>query len=397
MALTIIDRKSERLNFIGRRAPSDIKLLVLHHTGGSTLSSAVSTLKERNLSYHYLIDVDGKIYQYVDELNNAQHAPPYNGTSIGISLVAERDDPGVFAYTKNGTPIQATRIVEVGSAQYNAAVELGRELQRRYNLPINAVVGHGEIDANKLPTEGAKVTNALRNGQPAPINLASLQGRSTVSGQSSGQVSSNYFDRTYLLPLRELRDKGGNSGASAGDVIQNINKITVGNTGTSLQQFVESNSITNVRGEIAVLSAVVEANVQAQRETRSVVTRVDGLLPAEAGFVVQYDLFEFFPDKMRQKMSINSGGGTNPNYSHAWRSPGKLAVTANITIPGASGFRIGQIFWIGRTYEHYKKYGAFQLFGLTETIDVSRGWTTELYARFNAIPESKVATLKPSV
>jgi len=97
---------------------------------------------------------------------------------------------------------------------------------------------------------------------------------------------------------------------------------------------------------------------------------------------------------MREKMSINAAEGINANYSHAWRSPGKLAITANLTIPGASGFRIGQVFWIGRTYEHYKKEGAFQLFGLTETIDLSRGWTTELYARFNAIPRSVIATAK---
>ena len=118
-------------------------------------------------------------------------------------------------------------------------------------------------------------------------------------------------------------------------------------------------------------------------------------MPAEAQFAVQYDLFEFFPDKMREKMSINAAEGINANYSHARRSPGKLAITANLTIPGASGFRIGQIFWIGRTYEHYKKEGAFQLFGLTETIDLNRGWTTELYARFNAMPTSIIATATP--
>jgi hypothetical protein len=58
----------------------------------------------------------------------------------------------------------------------------------------------------------------------------------------------------------------------------------------------------------------------------------------------------------------------------------------DLTIPGASGFSIGQIFWVDRIYEQYKKIGAFQLFGLTETIDMNRGWTTSIYARLNVIP-----------
>jgi hypothetical protein len=92
-------------------------------------------------------------------------------------------------------------------------------------------------------------------------------------------------------------------------------------------------------------------------------------------------------------MSANTGvqpNGITPNYSHAWRAPGKLAITADITIPGASGFRIGQIFWVGRTYDHYKKYGAFQLFGLTEDININKGWTTTIHSRFNAMPVDKL-------
>lgn len=394
MAITIIDRKSANLNTGGRRA--ETRFLVIHNTAGGTVESTIRTLQDRRLSYHYLVDKDGKVYQLVDDAIVAYHAFEANGVSISISLVAPNDRG-------------------VTSPQVQAALELGRILQRRYNLPVNAVYGHGEIalPTEKEPTEGLTVTNLLRNNQtPPPYNLVRVpeeRQQRAVSGTSSQSTSTNYFDRTYLTPLRTLANQGGNAGLLAQEVINKISSINTSPARTatgqpprvSLKTFIENNNsitpseriITDVVGEVAVLGAVATVNLEAQARVQSITSRVNGLLPAEAAFAIQYDLFEFFPDTMRQKMSINSG--ENPNYSHAWRSPGKLAITANITIPGTSGFRIGQIFWIGRTYEHYKKFGAFQLFGLTETIDLSRGWTTQLYSRFNAIPLTKVATLKP--
>jgi hypothetical protein len=41
---------------------------------------------------------------------------------------------------------------------------------------------------------------------------------------------------------------------------------------------------------------------------------------------------------------------------------------------------------VDRISEQYKKIGAFQVFGLTETITMDRGWTTNIYARLNIIP-----------
>jgi hypothetical protein len=237
-----------------------------------------------------------------------------------------------------------------------------------------------------------------------------------ILGGSGGGVPTNatvvssdgtsYFDNVYTAPLNLLRDDDAQNFRKAllGQPLTDVSGKLVTNpkvevNGRRLQDVVSSGTGNNgglmdISGESLLLGGVNDINVQYQEQQKSIQSRVDGLLPAEAAFVVQNDLFEFFPDKMREKMSINAGTGINPNYSHAWRSPGKLAVTANITIPGASGFRIGQIFWIGRTYEHYKKEGAFQLFGLTETIDLNRGWTTELYARFNAIPRSVITTAK---
>lgn len=167
------------------------------------------------------------------------------------------------------------------------------------------------------------------------------------------------------------------------------------NFGTLENSKIFDGEITLVNGlnNLSAVSAGIEGAVTQRLQS------IGNFTPSEQYFLLYKNYFEINPERMRNYMMVNADGGRdgrpyNLNYSHAWRAPAKLAVTANITIPGASGFRIGQIFWVGRTYETYKKFGAFQLFGLTETIDMSRGWTTELYARFNAMPLNKVKGLK---
>ena len=324
-----------------------------------------------------------------------------------------------------GGPVQAGQsyyhglagnIAQISSQDVQAALR-SKQLQ-----PLKDFIskGEGTYDSINIIPKIGDIARAPRIGSPEYNDaLAGNGARAWAAlGGNTGGVSSNatnvsdvansYFDTTYIKPLDSLTD----------DVAQNFRKALLGQilnspvsgkliinptvevTGKLLRDVVESGTgnnggVMDTSGELLLLRSVNDINVEFQEQQKSIQSRIDGLLPAEAQFAVQYDLFEFFPDKMREKMSINAADGINSNYSHAWRSPGKLAITANLTIPGASGFRIGQIFWIGRTYEHYKKEGAFQLFGLTETIDLNRGWTTELYARFNAMPTSIIATATP--
>ncbi len=75
------------LVYCARSKDAVIDSVVLHHTGGSTIESAYNTLKLKGYSVHYMIDRDGKIYQYVDEKKEAIHAQGFNDESIGIEIV----------------------------------------------------------------------------------------------------------------------------------------------------------------------------------------------------------------------------------------------------------------------------------------------------------------------
>lgn len=237
--------------------------------------------------------------------------------------------------------------------------------------------------------------NNVREVVPALVNRRKREGQ-LIAGQvladSTIQVSipdtttstsaADYFESNYIKPINEANSNTFTRDIAAKKLQEVINRIAL-----------TSNS--QLDGELLLLRGASEVSAQFVSETNAAFAKIENLLPSEAAYLVTFNLFEPYPDLMRQKLSANAGESSRAvDYSHAWRSPGKLAITANLTIPGASGFRIGQIFRVGRTYDSYNKFGAFQLFGLTETIDLGRGWTTQLYARFNAMPTFKIQGLQ---
>ena len=71
---------------------------IFHHTGGRSLSGAVSTLQARGLGYHYMIDRDGKIVPFMADNAVAYHAGPTdknpkvgNWNTLGIAAVANNN------------------------------------------------------------------------------------------------------------------------------------------------------------------------------------------------------------------------------------------------------------------------------------------------------------------
>lgn len=62
------------------------RMIVVHSTGGSSLSGAIDTLRAKGLGYHFLIDKDGRVYQGCRMDRKCGHA----GNSYG-PLEAERN------------------------------------------------------------------------------------------------------------------------------------------------------------------------------------------------------------------------------------------------------------------------------------------------------------------
>lgn len=117
----------------GERRPNYV---ILHHTTNDTAEQALATLTSRmaQVSAHYLIARDGRIFYLVDELKRAWHAGDsywggnrdLNSSSIGIELDNNGSEP-------------------FPDAQIDALIALLGDLALRWNIPAANVLGHGDV------------------------------------------------------------------------------------------------------------------------------------------------------------------------------------------------------------------------------------------------------------
>lgn len=98
--------------FFNRPRTKPVTTVVLHATAGSSLSGAVSTLRQKRLGYHYLIEADGQIWKCAPTSGVTGHAGAskgpdgvgVNGRSIGVS----------FVHPNDGSPIDPRAIDAAG-------------------------------------------------------------------------------------------------------------------------------------------------------------------------------------------------------------------------------------------------------------------------------------------
>lgn len=248
--------------------------------------------------------------------------------------------------------------------------------------------------------------DALNRGIAGDTSTYSTEYYNALFGEKLGQAAprtgpavmidaTGYIDQVYKQPFRDVKP------SQAGVV--NSEARNAGTFSQEYQNFLntlqmDSQSTDKKRNGLLILDDTIKGDLQliaglasAQVASEAKVTHIAGTILSTYSLTAKQDLvtsqiFEMNPDRMRLKMAQNAEISTTNNSSHAWRAPGKLSITADITIPGTAGFRMGQIFWIDRIVENYKKFGAFQIFGISEHIDISKGWTTTLHSRFNALP-----------
>lgn len=137
------------MRLANRKRTKPLTTAVLHATAGKSLTGAISTLIARGLSYHYIIDKNGKTVKCVSDEAVAFHAgksvgpngPNVNDYSIGISFV--NDNSGNDPYTKE---------------QIDACIELIEALKRKYPLLIylttHAIISPGrKTDPRGFPVK----------------------------------------------------------------------------------------------------------------------------------------------------------------------------------------------------------------------------------------------------
>ena len=130
-------------NFNERRP----NFVIFHHTGSARVERALATLTDpaREVSSHYVIARDGRIYYLVDELGRAWHAGAsywgghrdMNSASLGIELDNDGEEP-------------------YAEPQIESLLALLADLKARYRIPAANFLGHADVAPRRKADPGAQ-------------------------------------------------------------------------------------------------------------------------------------------------------------------------------------------------------------------------------------------------
>lgn len=146
--MTFIQKPSP--NQSPRKEGSVVSAIILHADAGKTEQGTITHIQtkhadpKKNVSYHYLIGRDGRVFQFVDEDRKAWHAgiseldgvPDCNQFSIGVSFA--NDQLG-----EHFTP-----------AQIDTGVDLVADICRRRGIKVSRIAEHSQVSPNRKVDPG---------------------------------------------------------------------------------------------------------------------------------------------------------------------------------------------------------------------------------------------------
>ena len=157
------------------------KAIVLHYTEGPLEATFATFQKPHNSSAHYVIDRDGKVYQVIPEQFAAYHVTCYGNRSLCIpSCPVCTNSAGMFIEPRTQTiGIELVNLGHVNPRYYtgdnnqlfedynnsfgyrfwedypqvqiHSLKTLVEDIQSRWNIPIDMVMGHSRINTNVDP------------------------------------------------------------------------------------------------------------------------------------------------------------------------------------------------------------------------------------------------------
>lgn len=146
-----------------------VDMLVLHSTETRSLEETARCFtveKERNVSIHYVIDRDGRIYQFVPENRAANHAGKSSWRLLNGEEVTNINARSIGIEFQRGPGETFT------PAQIQAGLALSKDITNRYGIHPSNVVGHSDIapgrksdPGNDFPWELFVQNNIAANAQ----------------------------------------------------------------------------------------------------------------------------------------------------------------------------------------------------------------------------------------
>lgn len=128
-----------------------VDMLVLHSTETRSLEETARCFmveKERNVSIHYVVDRDGRIYQFVPESRAANHAGKSSWRMLSGEEVTNINARSIGIEFQRGPGETFT------PAQIQAGLALSKNITSRYGIHPSNVVGHSDIAPGRKSDPG---------------------------------------------------------------------------------------------------------------------------------------------------------------------------------------------------------------------------------------------------
>lgn len=180
-------------------------MLVLHSTAHDA-AGAIQSLLKNEVSAHYVIDLDGKIYSLVDENKRAWHAGVASWRGINTDLNSRSVGIEVCNLSLGQTPYN--------EAQISKLTRLCRKIIRTYNIRPEMIVAHSDIAPTRKPDPGIafpwqylaekgiglwyKTNNAKKISETSASELLKTIGYNTDTLETT--IASAYAFRRHFLP-----------------------------------------------------------------------------------------------------------------------------------------------------------------------------------------------------
>lgn len=170
-------------NFGPRTAPPS--MIVLHYTGMQGGEAALARLRDpaSDVSAHYMVEEDGRVFRLVPEERRAWHAGKsswrgvvdVNTASIGIEIVNPGHEFGYRDFTE---------------AQVAAVIALVADIRTRWQVEDVNIVGHADVapDRKEDPGERFPWKRLAEAGQGLWVETAAAPGAPLAQGEESAAV-----------------------------------------------------------------------------------------------------------------------------------------------------------------------------------------------------------------
>ncbi len=234
-----------KINFTDKNDAARIRYIVIHYFGG--LSTALQLAKYWAREYagasaHYAVGHEGEIFQIVEDDDVAwhcgaksyTHAACRNTNSIGIEMAVKKKNTG----TKNATDKDWYFTKETVAA----AVELTRQLMKKYNVPAENVLRHYDVTGKICPNPYyynlfESTWQAFKEAIAEPDGGSIAEGLTPIMGQAqatAGQIAAylagmNPLAASYAEELARIYIEEGRAEGVRGDIAAAQSMIETGN------------------------------------------------------------------------------------------------------------------------------------------------------------------------